>query len=653
MVGHTAKFSNYSADVITTCNVVKQQILGTSNNVWLDVTFDLNYTSFYVIVDDYPDLFETYVNENEDQFQEDLVEGGISFDRLVPLRSFAPTTPTIVPTPTFTTLTPTKYETNYPSISSSPTLLSDKAPTNQPFQYPSPSLINNTSSQPFIFIEPTTSETPSIVTNTATPSKEAAFPGQVATMASVAIGTTTVLFVILFYYCTVRNRALQRRKTTSNNNNNNNDENLHHSQLRENEHNKITINETNNIHGDGGGAIGNLQRYNNVDIDGNSASIEIHQSYSIDQDDSLEGDFSFANISPGGHITHNRGGDVSNFSLISEGIGSVGSEYLLETDATNQLRDEFDQFKDPGVEKMRADICRILPNSDDMISQSITFAGLKNDEDTYFGLRDWYGIGNEGDNRLEIEVSMLCDANDWKKKNQDATEDEKRSFIQDIMNKSVSTVVCGLVEPDGASRTIHGCAAILSLPLSEDIPKTSLIVTGLRKTTETEFLKESFRVFGEIEGAAVAPKRGFGLVRYKTTKPVQKALDTFRNGEIVVQDVAVTIKLLASEKNSLEDTITTTGGGGVSVQEQTSATSTTSFHKSVSRQRLVGMHASNYAVPSAYGGNSNSTAAKRYLLAAMGPAGNNTSEGGHNSLKSQGSSTSRRSRDQISSDQGR
>lgn len=103
----------------------------------------------------------------------------------------------------------------------------------------------------------------------------------------------------------------------------------------------------------------------------------------------------------------------------------------------------------------------------------------------------------------------------------------------------------------------------------------------------------------------------------------------------------------------MEDTITTTGGGGVSVQEQTSGTSTTSFHKSVSRQRLVGMHASNYAVPSAYGGNSNSTAAKRYLLAAMGPAGNNTSEGGHNSLKSQGSSTSRRSRDQISSDQGR
>lgn len=69
----------------------------------------------------------------------------------------------------------------------------------------------------------------------------------------------------------------------------------------------------------------------------------------------------------------------------------------------------------------------------------------------------------------------------------------------------------GILQPEDASRTVHGCAALLGLQLLKEVSKTTLIVTGLRKTAEKKFLQESFTSFGDIIGVAVAPgQRGFG-----------------------------------------------------------------------------------------------------------------------------------------------
>ena len=143
-----------------------------------------------------------------------------------------------------------------------------------------------------------------------------------------------------------------------------------------------------------------------------------------------------------------------------------------------------------------------------------------------------------------------------------------------------------LLNPEDASRTVHGCAALLGLQLESDIPRNTLIVTGLRKTAEKKFLQNSFSEFGDIVGVAVAQKqRGFGecfltlifihqtcsqlinslillshfehivmigLVRYQSSKSVQRALDKFNKEEIVVQDVGVMIKVLESETPVIE-----------------------------------------------------------------------------------------------------
>ena len=120
--------------------------------------------------------------------------------------------------------------------------------------------------------------------------------------------------------------------------------------------------------------------------------------------------------------------------------------------------------------------------------------------------------------------------------------------MQETLNKMVASVRHGIISPEDASRTIHECAAMLRLELAEKIPETALIITGMRKAVKADEVIDAFKEFGEIEDAAVSPNaRGFGLVRFVSPKSVLRALDKFRKEEIVVQDVAVMIRVLKSD----------------------------------------------------------------------------------------------------------
>lgn len=88
-------------------------------------------------------------------------------------------------------------------------------------------------------------------------------------------------------------------------------------------------------------------------------------------------------------------------------------------------------------------------------------------------------------------------------------------FFQEILNKMVVTVRKGMVSPADGTRIIHCCAAILGLQLEKEQPNNVLLVHGMRKTNDLSlgrtYLVETFKVFGDIEGAAIAPNnRGFG-----------------------------------------------------------------------------------------------------------------------------------------------
>ena len=75
----------------------------------------------------------------------------------------------------------------------------------------------------------------------------------------------------------------------------------------------------------------------------------------------------------------------------------------------------------------------------------------------------------------------------------------------------VASVRHGVLGPEEASRSIHECAALLGLELATEIPVTTLIITGMRKTVTAGDMIDAFSEFGEISEAAVASnQRGFG-----------------------------------------------------------------------------------------------------------------------------------------------
>lgn len=248
---------------------------------------------------------------------------------------------------------------------------------------------------------------------------------------------------------------------------------------------------------------------------------------------------------PPPHLSHPMEDQESNRSLISAGY-SVGSDSIIEQDATNLLLDEFDEYRHENLEKMRETIVDSIPESADMVSQAMTKAFMLEYDD----LMELLGSDRFSDHLvpLDREVTELCSTNEWKRKRQGASEEEKRLFLQSTLNKMAAFVMQGVMPSEDAARTIHECAAMLGLPLYTDIEKTTLIVTGLRKTAEKSYLRQSFKEFGEIVGVAVARgQRGFGMVRFMSTKSVQRAKEKFNKEEIVVQDVGVMIKVLESE----------------------------------------------------------------------------------------------------------
>ena len=117
--------------------------------------------------------------------------------------------------------------------------------------------------------------------------------------------------------------------------------------------------------------------------------------------------------------------------------------------------------------------------------------------------------------------------------------------MQFLLTKMVTSVRMGMLAPEDASRTIHECAALLDLELANKLPVPTLVLTGMQKTTTSDDVKKSFRRFGPIQDAAVATsQRGFGIIRFANQNAANLAMNKFRSSEIVVKEVAITLKVL-------------------------------------------------------------------------------------------------------------
>ena len=113
---------------------------------------------------------------------------------------------------------------------------------------------------------------------------------------------------------------------------------------------------------------------------------------------------------------------VSNGSLISMGRDSISSGSAHEMDDRDALGDVFDNYKDQNLEEMRTKVEGTVTNVDGMMSQALTKALMDDDDDsTDENALKWGGSGQS----MEIEASVLCDTNDWLKRKDSPSVDER------------------------------------------------------------------------------------------------------------------------------------------------------------------------------------------------------------------------------------
>ena len=92
----------------------------------------------------------------------------------------------------------------------------------------------------------------------------------------------------------------------------------------------------------------------------------------------------------------------------------------------------------------------------------------------------------------------------------------RNEYFQELLNKTTVAVLIGIIHPLQGAQIVHGCATILGLPLLKELPGTTLIIQGMRKTNDLakgrQVILKAFTPFGAIEDAAIAPNnRGFGM----------------------------------------------------------------------------------------------------------------------------------------------
>lgn len=235
----------------------------------------------------------------------------------------------------------------------------------------------------------------------------------------------------------------------------------------------------------------------------------------------------------------------SNKSLLSEGVSGLDEDSGDEIDGTRNLQDEFDQYKDKNLEQLRADVEGNLSGFEGIMSAAVTNALMGGDEEANTDMQDLLWGCSRNPDGTEIEASALFEVSDWLKRNESAGGERKRAFMQEILNKMVTSVRHGVIVAEDASRTIHEAAAILGLQLADELPVTTVIVSGMRKTTTAYEMEKVMHEFGDIDIAAVASgKRGFGILRFRRRKSVDLALQRYKSGEIVILDVNIQMKVI-------------------------------------------------------------------------------------------------------------
>eukprot|EP00970_Alexandrium_tamarense_P008630 scaffold1637_cov195-Alexandrium_tamarense.AAC.21 len=493
MQSYTANFGWLvsSPGIVTTCAVSGQDLAGgrrrgllrlldplkrawgrrtqtvVTPKILLVIQFTIMYESRYgYAIEDYPSLFQGYINGNLDTVTVDMQ------NRFLPVVSAGEV---IVYNTKVPTISPTVGD-GPPVIggSPSPTIINGTDPSEPMYPSSAPSLRNSSSPGPSILLAPFMASTPK-------PTKEEIVEDRQSFVVGIAAGLTGAALVVLMIVIYKRRKNKQRKDAMA----------------------MVNADEA--------------QRKNEMAATGTYYDLDTGVEVKADND-GMDRDYDEeGNIGNGDYLRdppHNPAADsiMSNPSMVS-GAGSFSSHGDgQEGVPLDPLQDEFDNYKNQSLEKIRNGVEESVYGAEGMMSLAMTRALMEEEGDVDVS---WGGaVDSES-----LEANMLCETNDWLRKNENSSLDRRNQFFQEILNKMVITVRRDLIRPNYGTQAMHCCAAMLGLQLEKDIPNNVLLVYGMRKTNDLSqakfYLMEAFKPFGDIENAAIAPSnKGFGELKY-------------------------------------------------------------------------------------------------------------------------------------------
>ena len=86
------------------------------------------------------------------------------------------------------------------------------------------------------------------------------------------------------------------------------------------------------------------------------------------------------------------------------------------------MRSEFEKYKDQNLEKMRSELEGNVSNFDIMMSQALTMALMEEEEEDMNSISGSI-VGDK--TSIELEADLLCEMNDWLKRTEGASVDER------------------------------------------------------------------------------------------------------------------------------------------------------------------------------------------------------------------------------------
>jgi hypothetical protein len=240
------------------------------------------------------------------------------------------------------------------------------------------------------------------------------------------------------------------------------------------------------------------------------------------------------------------------FRLSMAGL-TPSSQFAPPCEQKDDLMDDLPSTPFTNVlESLRHRITDIIPDSKDMVSRAIVKALSDDiyDSSSCSSSLGSYSFDSSHPSAMQIAAEAIWDTSEWINLNvhyaprPDVLE-QKREFLQRQMDIMFLHAHHERLTEEVAARVLSDVATLLGMPIRITVPRDTIILKDLDRTTDSESLLISLMVYGEIQEVGM-PSNGqrFAICRFASERGPLRALSAAEQGLLLINGKRPYVTLL-------------------------------------------------------------------------------------------------------------